>query len=191
MNRTAAEQAVSDFLSALGHAPEADPEMVKTPARVVAAFLDELLTGYGVDVQALIRDGSSPLEPSSATDLVIVRNIDVVAVCPHHLLPAVGRATVAYLPGTRLLGLGALAALVNAYARRFTFQEAITSQVTQALVEQAGARGAYCHVTMIHGCLSARGERQHGASVDSSSVVGELASPGGAERLLLGLGGAT
>src|SRR5687768_881889 len=104
----AAERAVSEFLRALGHDPASDPELVETPARVTEAFARDLLSGYTVDIDELIRTGASEsVEPKAAADathFVVVRNISVATVCPHHLLPALGTVTVVYQPGTHLLG---------------------------------------------------------------------------------------
>jgi GTP cyclohydrolase I len=89
------------------------------------------------------------------------------------LLPALGVAQVVYLPGRLLLGIGTITALVDAYARRLTLQEAIGQSVVSALVEHAGARGAYCELELEHSCLRARGERQAGALVRTSARAGE------------------
>jgi GTP cyclohydrolase I len=103
-------------------------------------------------------------------------------------LPALGTANVVYLPGKTLLGIGTIAALVDAYARRLTLQEAIAQSVVEALVEHAGARGAYCELELEHGCLRARGERQAHALVRSSARAGELLGKEAAMEISLALG---
>jgi len=169
-------------LRALGRDPEADPELAATPARVTEAFADELLRGYAVDVGKLIIEGSSPAAPGAA--VVAVTGIDVATVCPHHLMPGIGRGAVVYRPGERLLGLGTIARLVDACSRRLVLQEGITNEVVRALVTHAGARGAYCEITLLHGCLSARGACQARAQATSLSRAGELSDT----EVLLGLG---
>ena len=59
MDRRAAEAAIADFLRALGHDPATDPELRETPARVVEAFADELLSGYSVNLATLVAKGST------------------------------------------------------------------------------------------------------------------------------------
>jgi GTP cyclohydrolase I len=182
----AAERAVADLLRALGHDPASDPELAETPARVVEAFSRDLLAGYDVDVAKLLED-STTAAPEDA-GIVVVSDIAVATTCPHHLMPALGSATVAYAPGARLLGLGTIARLVDALARRLTVQEAIGSGVVSALVEQAGARGAYCELTLVHTCLGARGARQVDASVRTIARAGSLTTPEAAAELALALG---
>ncbi len=188
VDRTAAARAIADFLRALGHAPGSDPELAETPERVADAFGTELLSGYSVDVPGLLEAGSMPADGAAQHGIVVVRDVSIAAVCPHHLLPSVGSATVAYRPGARLLGLGTLASLVDACARRLILQEQIGKDVVLALIEHAGASGAYCRVSLAHGCLTARGERQTHATVQTTAIGGDLAGAEGLGELTLALG---
>ena len=188
IDRKAAERAIADFLRALGHDPAKDPVLAETPERATEAFAVELLGGYDVDVRALIEGGSSPFpERPDRHGIVAVRDIAVATVCPHHLLPALGSATVAYRPGRLLLGLGVIAHVVDAFARRLTMQEAIGERVVEALLEIAGARGAYCALDLTHSCLSARGARQDSAVVRTVATGGDLAGPAAVPELSLAL----
>jgi len=185
MDRAAAERAIADFLRALGRDPRLEPELADTPKRVAEAFADELLTGYAIDLGALLREGSPPTKASSG--IVVVRDIAVATVCPHHLLSSLGHATVAYRPGQRVLGLGTIARLVDACSRRLALQEQIGEQVVEALVELGGARGAFCQITLRHSCLSARGSRKADATVRTQASAGDLADPACARELDLAL----
>ena len=182
-----AERAITEFLRALGYDPGGNPELRETPARVARAFADELLSGYQVDIEGLVRDGSieGPHHPGSG--IVLVREIAVATLCPHHLMPSLGTATVAYLPGARLLGVGTLARLVDAYARRLSMQESLGQNVVDALMRYGGALGAYCKIGLVHGCLSARGAGQSGADVHTVATAGELSGGAAAVQLRLAL----
>ena len=172
VDRQKAEQAIAAFLKALGHDPAATPELSRTPALVAEAFERELLAGYAIDVPALLAAESGELSAEEGRGLVVVRNIHVATVCPHHLLPGLGTATVAYFPGERLVGIGALSRTVEAFSRRLALQESIGDRVVRALVEHAGARGAYCRLELAHACLSARGARQAAATVVTVARAG-------------------
>jgi GTP cyclohydrolase I len=173
IDRARAERAVREFLIALGRDPDTDPELSGTPSRVVEAYASELLSGYDVDVAALLAGGEA-VSQNQLSGLIALSGIAVSTVCPHHLLLSNGTARVVYRPGARLFGLGALAALVNAYARRLSLQESIGENVVRALVEHGGARAAYCEVRLVHGCLVARGSRQTGAELVTTARRGEL-----------------
>src|SRR3954451_23305112 len=92
IDRTAAANAIAAFLRAIGRDPEREPDLVGTGARVADAYVDELCTGYAVDTRALLE--ASAIK-GHAEGLVIVRDIPITTMCPHHLLPASGTATVA------------------------------------------------------------------------------------------------
>jgi GTP cyclohydrolase I len=173
IDRAAAARAIRLFLEALGHDPSESPELAETPERVAEAFEQDLLSGYGVDLQALVKSSLSPVDAGAPPGIVVVRDIAIATVCPHHLLPALGTAVVAYQPGTHVLGIGTVARLVDALARRLTLQETVGLQVTETLCARAGARGAYCRLELVHSCLAARGARQAGARVITVATRGE------------------
>lgn len=178
VDRQRAEQAIATFLAALGHDPAVTPELARTPELVTEAFERELLSGYSVDVAALLAAESGRLEPNDARGVVVLRDVRVATMCPHHLLPGVGTATVAYLPGDRVVGIGALARAVDAFARRLTLQETIGEAVVRALLDHAGARGAYCRLELSHACLSVRGARATEATVVTIARGGASISDG-------------
>ena len=169
-DRAAAARAIDDFLRAIGRDPSADPSLAGTGARVADAYIDELCDGYGIDVGALL--GANLVD--GATGIVVVRDIAVTTMCPHHLLPAMGHATVAFAPRARLVGIGTVAKLVDAFAHRLTLQDTIGEQVCQALMAHVRPAWAGCRLTMQHACLVARGERREGARVESVALAGEL-----------------
>jgi GTP cyclohydrolase I len=103
-------------------------------------------------------------------------------------MPSSGDATVAYVPGSQILGLGTIARLVSAFARRLSLQESIGVQVVQTLMAH-GARGAHCRLELSHSCLSARGARQSQARVVTSASAGTLASAEGRSELALAMPG--
>lgn len=183
VDRGAAAKAIDAFLRALGHEPIG--ELAATGERVAEAWASELLQGEGVDAGVLLRAGSIERDPSTPAGLVVVRQIDVATVCPHHLLPAQGTALVAYLPGARLAGLGAVASVVDALSRRLTLQERIGDAVAEHLVRDLGARGALCKLSLTHTCLRLRGERKASSVVETLALAGSFATAGADRELAL------
>lgn len=185
-DREGAEKAIFAFIEALGYDPRS-PELEGTPARVSAAFIDELLQGERVDLRELLQTGSEPVT-GAPLGLVLVKDIAITTICPHHLLPAVGKASVAYLPGERLLGLGTVARLVEACAQRLVLQEAVGEAVVQALLTHGGARGAFCRMELLHTCLSARGAGKSEARLVTLAQGGALSEPNAELLLALAMG---
>lgn len=181
-DRARAEAAVRELLEALGLDPT-HKDLQDTPERVATAYGEELLRGYHNDPQEIIRQGSETLS-APCPDPVVLSGIDVVTVCPHHLLVSEGSATVAYLPGARILGLGTVVRLVDSISRRLTLQERIAGEVADALMHEAGARGAFCQIELRHGCLRSRGPEAHRTDVMTWAARGELQQGSWPELLL-------
>ena len=166
----AAARAIEAFLTALGHPPASDPELENTGMLVARAFHEELLSGHRDDPAAILRETLN----ATSHELIVVRDIPITCMCPHHLLPATGVLHIGYLPGERIVGFGALSRLAQAYARRLILQESLCERVAQALTEHLGARGAGCIAELRPLCLTARGERPAQASVVTAATSGEL-----------------
>jgi GTP cyclohydrolase I len=184
VDRPAAERAIEAFLRAIGRDPAKDPELSGTPARVTAAYVDELCAGYDVDPAARLRE----CLVAGTTTIVALRDVAVTTMCPHHLMPASGFGTVAFAPRQRLVGLGELAALLDAFAHRLTLQEAIGEGVATTLLRELDAEWAACRLVMSHACVSARGERKHDAKAETVAFAGDAARRGEALAVLGGAG---
>lgn len=168
MDRDAAAQAIESFLRALGRDPQRDPELSGTGERVARAYAEELLEGYGIDVDALLASNVF----AGRTELVVVRDVPVVTTCPHHLMQSTGAATVAFAPDEHLVGVGSVARVVDAFARRLALQEQIGERVVSALQKHLAPRWAACRLTLSHSCMVARGERTHGVRVETIALAG-------------------
>jgi GTP cyclohydrolase IA len=167
-DRDAAARAIDAFLRALGRDPDREPELFGTAARVTAAYADELLVGYGVDVDGMLAQAVF----AGRSDLVIVRDIPLSTTCPHHLLPATGVATVAFAPEEHLVGVGTVARVLDAFARRLAVQEDVGERTVAALQKHLAPRWTACRIVLAHTCMTARGERTHGARVETLALAG-------------------
>jgi len=169
MDRAAAASAIEAFLRALGRT---EPELAGTGARVAQMFAEDLCAGYEVDTRELIAKstiaGSMGQAPPST--LVVVRDLHIVTTCPHHLLPSIGTATVAFQASGRLLGLGTVAAVVDAHARRLALQEQLGEAIVADLDQGLAPTWVGCRIVLTHGCMVARGERAVGTTVETVAL---------------------
>ncbi|MFL9998585.1 GTP cyclohydrolase I FolE [Paraburkholderia sediminicola] len=168
-NATAFERAVTAMLEASGI--DIDPAHTgRTAQRVRELWQQRLLDGYDVDP----ADALGPGFEDPRRDMVIIRNIAVHGVCPHHLLPFRGIAHVAYLPGGRLHGFGRIARMIDAVGHRYTYQEWMTNDIAQILVNHGQARGAACVIEAEQRCLLMGEDRRGDERVITQSYVGEF-----------------
>jgi GTP cyclohydrolase IA len=164
------EAAVREILIAIGEDPDREG-LRRTPARVARAYA-ELFAGLRVDpAQVLTTTFEADHE-----ELVLVRDIQVMSLCEHHLLPFHGVAHVGYIPGHhgRITGLSKLARLVEVYARRPQVQERLTSQIADLLMERLTPRGVIVVLECEHLCMAMRGIQKGGARTVTSAVRGIL-----------------
>ena len=162
------EAAVAEILAAIGEDPSRDG-LRDTPRRVGAMY-EELFSG-------LHNDPSSHLTVTFAAEhdeMVMVRDIPFASLCEHHLVPFIGRAHVAYIPGSdgRITGLSKLARLVDGYARQLQVQERMTTQIADAIEKVLGPRGVLVVVEAEHLCMSMRGVKKPGTITVTSAVRG-------------------
>ncbi|KWX05776.1 GTP cyclohydrolase [Carbonactinospora thermoautotrophica] len=161
----AAERAAAEFLTALG--VELDRESLRdTPRRMAQAYA-ELLTPRPFNLTTFPNE-------EGYDQLVLAREIPVRSVCEHHLLPFVGVAHVAYLPGERILGLSKLARVVELFAHGPQVQERLTKQVADWLAEHLRPKGVGVVLEAEHLCMTLRGVRAAGTKTITSALHGTL-----------------
>lgn len=169
IDRTAAANAIDAFLRAIGRDPTNEPDLVGTGARVAEAYAEELCAGYDVNTRQLLESSAI----AGASDgLVVVRDIAVTTMCPHHLLPASGTATIALQTRERLIGLGTLASLAFAHSRRLALQEHIGEAIVSDVEAVLRPQWVGCRLVLVHGCMVARGERAVGSRVETVALRG-------------------
>ncbi|MGX5682250.1 GTP cyclohydrolase I FolE [Schumannella luteola] len=168
------EAAVAEILVAIGEDP-ARPGLQSTPQRVAQAYAD-FFSGLGVDPREHLAD-TVELEPGQLGELVLLRDIAFRSICEHHLLPFLGTAHVAYVPGSRVVGLGKIPRVVETLASRPQLQERLTEEIADALADGLDAAGVLVVLDAVHGCVSARGVRQATSSTVTMATRGTLADP--------------
>ena len=164
------EAAVREILIAVGEDPDREG-LLKTPARVARAY-SELFAGLRVEPSKVL---GTTFE-ADHEELVLVRDIEVMSMCEHHLLPFYGVAHIGYIPGFdgRITGLSKLARLVEVYARRPQVQERLTGQIADMLTEQLKPRGVIVVIECEHLCMAMRGIQKGGSRTVTSAVRGLL-----------------
>src|SRR5882724_9745852 len=118
-------------LELLGEDPDREG-LRRTPQRV-ATSLAWLTRGYEMDVQQVV--GGALFDAEGATNMVMVRDIELYSLCEHHMLPFFGKAHIAYIPNGKIVGLSKLPRLVEVFARRLQVDTRLTEQVAGAIEE--------------------------------------------------------
>lgn len=144
-----------------------DESMSDTPERVAKMWGNELLKGYHMHPQELIK-----LFPNTSKnpEEIEIGNIPFYSMCEHHMMPFFGRMTIKYIPGNFVLGLSKIPRVVEAYARRFQLQERLGQQIADAIVKYGKARSVEVIIEAEHTCMTARGIQSIGSMTKTKST---------------------
>ena len=140
----------------------------RTPDRAARAF--EFLTqGYRQDLEEIINDA---VFASAASEIILVKDIELYSLCEHHLLPFIGRAHVAYIPNGKVIGLSKVARIVDVFARRLQIQENLTTQIAESLMRCLEPSGVAVVVEAKHLCMMMRGVEKQNSVMKTSCLLG-------------------
>jgi GTP cyclohydrolase I len=160
-------RAVEDILKYIKEDPTREG-LKETPRRVIEMY-QEMTRGYSLNPKDLFTH----FEADGYNSMVLVKDIPLVSLCEHHLLPFLGVAHVGYIPQGRVIGLSKLARIVYIYSRRLTMQERITTQVANCIEENLSKN---CMVVLEaeHACMTIRGIQATGSRTVTSAVRGDF-----------------
>lgn len=167
-SREDAECAVETLLRYIGEDPSREG-LRETPARYVRAF-DEFFAGYAQDPAAVLQKTFDDID--GYDDMVIVRHIDFVAHCEHHIVPIIGQASVAYWPDQKVVGISKLARIVDILSKRLISQEKMTTDITNVIDQTLGGKGSAVMISANHQCMSTRGAYKANSDTVTTNFTG-------------------
>ena len=171
-DRAEVETAVRTLIRWSGDDPNREG-LLGTPDRVVRAY-EEWFAGYHDDPDELLQRTFE--EVAGYDEMVLMRNIQFVSHCEHHMAPIIGRVHIGYLPADKVVGISKLARVVDGYARRFQVQEKLTAQIADCISEVLRPRGVGVVVDAVHQCMTTRGVHKRGVSMVTSRMTGVFRS---------------
>ena len=162
------------FLESMGFDYKSDPQTIDTPKRVAKSWLKDLILG-SVSVPPSMT--SFPNE-EQYDGVVIQTGIPVVSMCAHHNLPFTGYASVAYVPGKKVVGLSKLNRIVDWFARRPQMQESLTQQIHSFLSKELECNSVAVSIASRHMCCSNRGIKHPTSVMTTNKFSGFFMEPG-------------
>jgi len=143
--------------------------LIDTPARVARAWR-EYCQGNHEDPAAHL--GRQFEEVGGYDELVLLKDIPFQSHCEHHMAPITGKASIAYMPRDKVVGISKLARVLHAYARRLQIQERLTAEVAQCIWDNLRPHGVAVVIEASHGCMTGRGVRTPGVTMVTSRLLG-------------------
>ena len=161
------EKAYHTLLEAIGENTDRQG-LLRTPERAARA-LEFLTQGYRQNPEEIINGA---IFDSDASEIILVKDIELYSLCEHHLLPFIGRAHVAYIPNGKVIGLSKVARIVDVFARRLQIQENLTTQIAEALMDALAPSGVAVVVEAKHLCMMMRGVEKQNSVMKTSCLLG-------------------
>lgn len=162
------QEAIRTLLRWAGDDPEREG-LIDTPKRVGRAWL-EYCRGYGED--PAIHLSRVFEEVGGYDEIVLLKDIPFQSHCEHHMAPITGKAHIAYLPDSRVVGISKLARVLHGFAHRLQVQERLTAEVAQCIWDNLEPQGVAVVIEAQHGCMTGRGVKTHGVEMVTSRMLG-------------------
>lgn len=160
--------------------------LLDTPARVARAW-KEYCEGNEVDPAHHLERQFE--EVGGYNEIVLLKDIPFQSHCEHHMAPIVGKASIAYLPRFKVVGISKLARVLHGFARRLQIQERLTAQVAQCIWDNLDPVGVAVVIEAQHGCMTGRGVKTTGVGMVTSRMMGSFLSDPRSRKEVLSLMG--
>lgn len=167
-SRAEAEEGIRTLLAYLGEDVNR-PGLLETPARVVRAW-EEWCDGYTENPSELVSKFFEDIEGYDQP--VVMRNINFISHCEHHMASMPGVAHVAYWPDKKVVGISKLARVVDVFAKRLQSQETMTKEIAESLHSGLSPKGVAVMIEAEHACMTTRGANKPEAHLVTQFFTG-------------------
>jgi GTP cyclohydrolase I len=162
------QDALRTLLRWVGEDP-AREGLLDTPARVARAWREYC---QGNEEDPALHLSRTFEEVGGYDEVVLLKDIPFQSHCEHHMAPITGKASIAYLPNNRVVGISKLARVLHGYARRLQIQERLTAEVAECIWHHLQPQGVAVVIEAQHGCMTGRGVRTPGVGMVTSRMLG-------------------
>lgn len=150
-----------------------DDSLEETPSRIAKMYVDEIFCGLDYNNFPKITNIDNKMR---VEEMVKVSGVSVTSTCEHHFVTIDGEATVAYIPGEKVIGLSKINRIVRFFAQRPQVQERLTQQVLVALQTLLETEDVAVTIDAIHYCVKSRGVMDTNSRTQTTALGGSFKS---------------
>ncbi len=147
-----------------------DDSLMETPHRIAKMYVDEVFSG--LDYANFPPKITVIENKMNCDEMVRVKDITLTSTCEHHLVTIDGKATVAYIPRGKIIGLSKINRIVRFFAQRPQVQERMTQQILVALQTLLESDDVAITMDATHYCVKARGVMDATSSTTTTALGG-------------------
>lgn len=170
------EEHIRCILIALGDDP--DREGLKDTPRRVAAMYEEVFEGMNYSNHQIAQMFDKTFEEgvddeTVSSKVVVVNDIEFFSYCEHHMaLMYDMKASVAYVPKGKVIGLSKIARVCDMVGKRLQLQEKIGQDIADIICEISGSEDVAVTIEGCHSCVSARGIKKNNSKTYTVELRG-------------------
>ncbi|MEJ2765683.1 GTP cyclohydrolase I FolE [Photobacterium sp. MCCC 1A19761] len=146
-----------------------DDSLMETPHRIAKMYVDEIFSGLDYANFPKITVIENKM---NCDEMVRVKDITLTSTCEHHLVTIDGKATVAYIPRGKIIGLSKINRIVRFFAQRPQVQERMTQQILVALQTLLESDDVAVTMDATHYCVKARGVMDATSTTTTTALGG-------------------
>ncbi len=180
MKKALIAQKIGEILEILG-LDLSDPSIAQTPKRVAQMYVDEIFDGLDPNNFPKVTHYEQNIK---GDEIVTIRDIAFVSFCEHHLIPMIGKATISYIPSTKLLGFSKIYDIVRFHAHRPQLQERLTAEIADSLSSLLDTESIAVSLTATHFCVLARKGEDQASTVETTLLRGQFRNQDNLNRVL-------
>lgn len=140
-----------------------------TPKRIAKMWVQETMCGLDYTKFPKIMTFENKF---ASTGMVVEKNMQSMSICSHHIVTIDGKATVAYIPKDRVIGISKIARVTEFFSRRPQEAERLTLQIYHGLQYILGTNDIAVYLDGVHYCMKSRGVGDASASTATIKLGG-------------------
>ena len=179
IDQRAIEEHIRGILTALADDP--DREGLKDTPKRVAQMYAEVFEGMNYTNHEIAEmfgktfEEGFELHPDESGRVVVMKDIDMFSYCEHHMaLMYDMKATVAYVPKGKVIGLSKIARVCDMVGRRLQLQEKIGRDIADIMTEITGSEDVAVTLEACHSCVTARGIKKTNTKTFTAELRGQF-----------------
>lgn len=146
-------KAIKTIISYIGDDPTRE-ELISTPQNVIS-YLKKIFSGYNYDFSHIEL---AIMENNNYNQLITMDKIPMTSFCQHHLMPFNGKVKISYFPDKKIIGLGKLIKIVEAFSRKLQIQENLTLEIANYINILLQPKGVGVLIEAKHSCIYLRND---------------------------------